>query len=188
MTASQKIVILTFGHDIAVTDVRPSKTVVGQGFCMFINVTVRDFGTYSETFNVTTSANNTVIYTDSIILASGLDTLLTLLWNASGFPIGSYTIKSYAEPVSGENDTSDNTYIFGQVTVAKKGDINSKTPNTPDGKVDMWDIAAVARPFSAHAGDSLWNGNADITGPIVGLPDNVIDMRDISTVARSFGP
>jgi hypothetical protein len=188
MTASQKIVILTFGHDIAVTDVRPSKTVVGQGFCMFINVTVRDFGTYSETFNVTTSANNTVIHTDSIILASGLDTLLTLLWNASGLPMGSYTIKSCAEPVNGENDTSDNTYIFGQVTVAKKGDINSKTPNTPDGRVDMWDIAAVARPFSAHAGDSLWNGNADITGPVLGLPDNVIDMRDISTVARSFGP
>lgn len=187
MTFSQAVTILTPEHDIAVTDVRPSKTVVGQGFCMFINVTIRDFGSYNETFNVTTSVNNTVIHTDSISLASGFDTLLTLLWNASGFPMGNYTLKSYAEPVDGETNTSDNTCTFGQVTVAEKGDINSKTPNTPDGRVDMWDIAAVARPFGVHAGDSLWNGNADITGPVLGLPDNIIDMRDISTVARSFG-
>jgi hypothetical protein len=142
---------------------------------------------HAETFDTTTFANETVIDTHSVTLASGVSRLLTLVWNVSGLPMSNLIIRSYAEPVSGETNTSDNTYIFGQVTVAKRGDINSKTPNTPDGRVDMWDIAAVARPFDAHVGDSLWNGNADITGPVLGLPDNITDMRDISVVARSFG-
>jgi hypothetical protein len=187
MTASQTVAILTTGHDIAVTDVKPSKTVVGQGFCAFINVTVRNFGTYTETFNTTTSANDTVIHTDSVTLASGFNALLSLVWNVSGFSIGNYIIASYAEPVGGETNTSDNTYVYGQVTVARRGDINSRMPNTPDGKVDMWDIAAVAHPFGTHPGDNLWNGNADITGVTPGLPDRTVDMRDVSIVARGFG-
>jgi hypothetical protein len=154
---------------------------------MFMNVTVRNFGAYSETFNTTTSANETVIRTDSVTLASGLNTMLTLVWNVSGFPSGNYMVKSYVEPVGGETNTSDNTYVYGRVTVVRRGDINSKIPNMPEGKVDMWDIAAVAHPFGTHHGNSLWNGNADITGVTPGLPDGAVDMRDVSLVARSFG-
>jgi hypothetical protein len=186
-TASDKVTILTPTHDVAVTNVTASKTVVGQGFCMFINVTVKNFGIYGETFNTITYANDTAVNTTFVTLASGNEMLLPLVWNTSGFLMGAYTVKSYAEPVSGETDVSDNILIFGQVAVAKIGDINSRVPNTPDGKVDMFDIAAVARPFGMQPGGSLWNGNADITGTTLGLPDNKIDMRDIALVAKSFG-
>ena len=175
------------GHDVAVTDVKPSKTVIGQGFCAFINVTVLNFGEYSETFNTTTAANDIVIHADSVSLASGFSAMLSFLWNVSSFPVGVYVVESFAEPVGGETITSNNAYVFGQISVAKRGDINSNVPDSPDGRVDMKDVAAVARPFGMHYGDDLWNGNADITGVTLGLPDGIIDMRDISLVARNFG-
>jgi len=39
-------------HDIAVTDVTPSKTVVGQGYSLNINVTVENQGDCTETFGI----------------------------------------------------------------------------------------------------------------------------------------
>jgi parallel beta-helix repeat protein len=53
-------------HDITVTNITPSKTVVGQNYSMKINVTVADEGNYTETFNVTLSANATAIATQTI--------------------------------------------------------------------------------------------------------------------------
>jgi hypothetical protein len=45
-------------HDVAVTNVRPYKTVVGQGFSSRINVTVANQGTCTETFDVSLYANS----------------------------------------------------------------------------------------------------------------------------------
>ncbi len=39
-------------HDVAVTDVQLSKTIVGQGYCMKINVTVENQGDFLEWFGV----------------------------------------------------------------------------------------------------------------------------------------
>ncbi len=50
--------VYAFGvHDVAVTNVRSSKTVVGQGYSAIINVTVANQGSYPETFNVTARAD-----------------------------------------------------------------------------------------------------------------------------------
>jgi outer membrane protein assembly factor BamB len=52
--------VYAFGvHDVAVTNVAPSKTVVGQGFSASINVTAANQGSYTETFNVTAYCNLT---------------------------------------------------------------------------------------------------------------------------------
>lgn len=48
-----------FKHDIAITSVATSKTVVGQSYNSDINVTVTNQGDYIETFNVTTYYNLT---------------------------------------------------------------------------------------------------------------------------------
>jgi hypothetical protein len=56
-----------------------------------------------------------------------------------------------------------------------------------DGRIDMRDIAIVARAFSTRPGDPLWNPLADLSGPTRGVPDGVVDMRDISLVGKEFG-
>jgi len=45
-------------HDVAVTSVVPSKTVVGQGYCLSINVTVENQGNFAETFDITAYYGN----------------------------------------------------------------------------------------------------------------------------------
>jgi hypothetical protein len=53
------------GHNVAISNVLPSKTVVGQGYSLNINVTAANQGDYTETFNVTAYADALPIpYTD----------------------------------------------------------------------------------------------------------------------------
>jgi hypothetical protein len=46
-------------HDVAVRQVEPFKTVVGQGTISLFNVTVANMGDYPEEFNVTLYCNAT---------------------------------------------------------------------------------------------------------------------------------
>jgi parallel beta-helix repeat protein len=45
-------------HDVAITNVTPSKTVVGQGYSLNVNVTAANQGTNAETFSVTAYYGN----------------------------------------------------------------------------------------------------------------------------------
>jgi len=83
---------------------------------------------------------------------------------------------------SGYNVTTNingiNVYVHGPTTSIY--DING------DGKVDIKDIAIVAKAFGSEPGDPNWNPQADITGP-TGEPDGKVDIRDIALVARHYG-
>jgi hypothetical protein len=50
-----------------------------------------------------------------------------------------------------------------------------------DGKVDIRDIATVAKSFGTTPGHLRWEKEADING------DNKIDIRDVALVAKDFG-
>jgi len=60
-TLSTHEVVIQFAPDVAVTNVTPSKTIVGQDYCMSINVTVQNQGGTTETFNVTAYYGNATI-------------------------------------------------------------------------------------------------------------------------------
>jgi lysozyme len=115
---------LTSEYDIGITEIVPSKTVVGQGYKLTINVTIMNYGAHTETFNVTVYANTTIISQTEATLTSGNSTTISFTWNTSGFTKGNYTISAYAWPVSGETDTVDNTCIDGIVTVTIPGDVD----------------------------------------------------------------
>jgi len=64
--------------------------------------------------------------------------------------------------------------------------IGKRTPTLtgdlfPDGKIDMRDIAIVAKAFNTSPGDPLWVSEADLNA------DGKIDMKDIAIVAKAFG-
>jgi len=169
-------------HDIAITNVIPSKTVVGQGFSLNVNVTAANQGDYTESFNVTVYANTTIIETKTnITLTSGNTTNITFIWNTTGFAKGNYTIKAVANPLLGETDTDDNTRTDGWVIVAMVGDISSDIPGVPDGKVDMVDMYEVAKRFGLNYPDPRFVANFDVDG------DNKIDMVDMWIVSKEFG-
>ncbi|MCJ7424386.1 S8 family serine peptidase [Candidatus Bathyarchaeota archaeon] len=175
-------------HDVAVTDVRPFKTVIGQGYSPDINVTMGNQGNFAETFNVSVYANTTEIGAKTITLTSGGSVDITFFWNTTGFAYGNYTVSAYAWPVQGETNASDNYLTGGWVVVAMIGDLTGGTPNSwdfvPDGKVDTKDVSIVARCFGSYPDCLLpliWLPNCDIDN------NQKIDVADVATVARHFG-
>jgi hypothetical protein len=164
-------------HDVSIISVTPGKTIVGEGFPMRINVTVGNPGEYPETFNVTAYANATAIATQTVALSNASSTVAMFNWNTSGYSKANYTISAYAWPVAGETQTQDNNLTsLVPVLVAMQGDIQSLI-----GKVDMRDIAFIARAFGAKPGYPLWDPNADLND------DDKIDMKDIAVAAKNFG-
>jgi len=163
-------------YDVAITNVVPSKTVVGQGYSLNINITAANQGDYTETFNITAYANATIINTlTGITLTSGNSTTVTLTWNTTGFAKGNYIIWAYAWPVPGETDTADNTCTDGYVFVGLVGDINA------DRIVDIEDIYTTALAYGTMPGQPDYKPNLDING------DGIIDIEDIYTTALHYG-
>jgi hypothetical protein len=147
--------------DIAVTNVPPSKTVVGEGFTLNTNVTVANLGTFTETFNVILFANDTFIILQTVSLTNGTSTTITFTWNTTGFAYGNYTISAYIEPVSGETNTEDNTCTGGIVTVTIPGDVDGDLENGHY-DVDLFDAVKLLACYGAKEGDSNFDPNCDI--------------------------
>lgn len=171
-------------HDVAVMEVGLSKTVVGQGYSMSIDVMVANLGNYTEAFDVTIFANATAIGTETVNdMANGTSLPLHFAWNTSSFANGNYLINSYAAPVQGEANTTDNTLDSEWVSVAMLGDVNA------DGEVDILDAATIGLHFSHLPPDGHAQGtpqysscfNADIND------DGIVDIFDIVVVALHFG-
>jgi len=169
-------------YDIAITNVSPSKTVVGQGFSININVIAANQGDYTETFNVTVYANTTIIATllTNITLTSGNSTTITFTWNTTGFAKGYYTISAYAWPVQGETHTTDNNCTGGTVLVNVAGDVSGSTQGVPDGIVNILDINYLVRLFMTRPKSPNWNPNADINN------DLVINILDVYIPVQNF--
>jgi len=165
---------------IAITRATTSKTVIGQGFTLSINVTILNHGVDDEVSTVAIYANTTVKASLPATLTNRNFTTITFLWNTTGVAKGNYTITAKATPVPDETDTTDNTLTDGWVIVAMIADITGPE-GYPDGKVDMRDVYLVARRFGIKPGHPLWNPNCDFND------DEKIDMRDIYVVARNFG-
>jgi hypothetical protein len=162
-------------HDINITDVTTHKTIVGKGKNCYINVTILNEGTFTETFNVTVYANTTEVDTQKVLnLAPGTQITITLTWNTSGFAYA-YTITAYATPDPAETDLADNTFIDGVVKVSCLGDLNG------DYIVDGQDYQLVKIAVPSMPGSPNWNPNADLND------DGIVDGQDFQIVKSLIG-
>jgi hypothetical protein len=168
--------VAAHAHDLAVTNTVLSKTVVGQGFTLNVNVTVENQGYNSEIFNLTTYANATPIQTFNITnLLPGSSTTITFNWNTSGFAKGNYTISAYASPVDGETDTGNNLFTDGFVKIGIPGDINGDTV------VDSTDLGILGSAWGSFRGDLNYVPEADIND------DGVVDSTDLGIMGAHWG-
>jgi parallel beta-helix repeat protein len=160
---------------IAVENLTSSKTVVGQGYDLTLNVTVKNLGNKIEGFNVVVYSNSTEIHTRYVLLKGNQSSLITLIWNTTGFSKGNYTISAYAWPVLGETDTDDNRFTGGVVTVTVAGDLDGNFA------VQLNDLVTLAKAYGSKPGEPNWNPNADLdNNGVVGLPDLV-------ALAKNYG-
>jgi hypothetical protein len=162
-------------HDIAIINMETIRTMTNYTI-VYINVTLENQGQVAETFNVTAYYDSVPIETKNVTnLIPSAVTVVTFTWDTETSPKGNYTMSATASMIVGETDTADNEYTDGWVWAYSLGDING------DGKVDILDIAQVAKAFGSKPGDPNWDPNADINY------DNQVNILDISTVAIRFG-
>ena len=156
-----------------VAAITPNSTWVYQGQTVNVNVTLSNFGNSPEEMWVTLYSNITAdksIGVYPVNLDAGQSYTLKFTWNTAGIPCLNYTLTAVATIPTGSNTLSD-----GNITVRLLGDVNG------DGRVDLRDIALVARAFGSTPNSPNWNPAADVNG------DGIVNMKDIDLVARNFG-
>ena len=104
-------------HDVAVKAITVDKTAVCKGQSVQINITVENKGSFHESFNVTSYANETLINTTEVTMSYYNLMIISIKWNTTQTFLGIYRISATASIVFGENQTTDNTYIGDTVTV-----------------------------------------------------------------------
>jgi hypothetical protein len=179
-TADGTVYVTGTSPDVAVTFVKPLKTIIGKSHTGNTNVTVENHGGFPATFNVTAYADTTVFASANVSLTIG-SIIITLTWNTSTFAYGNYTIKAIADTIPGETDTADNTYISViQVHVGVPGDVSGPTQGVYDNIVNMRDISYMILLFNTRPESPNWNPNVDVNN------DAVVNMRDISIAIINF--
>jgi len=159
---------------VAITNVIPSKTIVGQGLTAKIDVSVLNEGNFTETFNVTVYANTTAIEPQTVnSMPNGTSTILTFTWNTTGFS-HAYTISANATILPGEIDIADNTRTNGIVKVSCLGDLNG------DYITDGQDYQLVKKAVPSSPGSPRWNPNADLND------DGIVDGQDFQIVKNNI--
>ena len=170
-------------HDVAITDLSPSKTIVGQGQNLDVNMTVANQGNYTETFNVTlcaspaanSSGETFFIQGETIALESGGMVTLKLAWDTTGYEYGNYTISACAWPVPGETNTTDNTRTSDIVEVTIVGDVDG------DFDVDMLDVTKITGRFGTRRGNPVFSPSTDINN------DDAITILDVVLCTVNYG-
>jgi parallel beta-helix repeat protein len=152
-----------------------SKTVVAQGISITVRTDVKivNYGIQEETFNFTFQIIR--LFTElTIKLASRNSTTVVSLWPTTNSPKGNYVILAQVTSVSGEADTSDNTFSCA-VYIGVPGDVDG---NHIVNTLDLFKIASV---FDATIGQPNYVSNFDVD-------DNcIINMPDLSLAAIHFG-
>jgi cytochrome c biogenesis protein CcdA len=96
-------------HNIAILSLMPSQTSASRGEKVNLIVTVANSGMNTESFNVSTYYNETLIETQTVTsLSPNASQTMVFVWDTTNKTLGNYIIKAKAELSSNETDLSDN--------------------------------------------------------------------------------
>ena len=162
--------------NLAVVDVLPSKSNVGEGYKLYISVTVQNQGWNAQTTKLTVYVNTTIVGTiASLALPKRSQAILIFTWQTTPALKGNYIISSTVDPIPNEPDVRDNNRTYGRIVkVTIVGDVNG------DGVVDIYDAITLSNAFASVPSSPTWNGNADINS------DNSVDIFDAILLAANF--
>jgi hypothetical protein len=158
---------VTIGDALTLT---PLKTVVAEGRCLPLNVTIFNSDGNPETLNVTLSCNETAITTDPSVNASTGFSTVPFTWNTTNFPCGNYLLSA----------TAGNLTVETSIALTIPGDVNG------DFKIDLSDLVILANAYGTTAASPQgtephqWNPNADMNG------DGVVNLYDLVLLATHY--
>ncbi|RLI03228.1 hypothetical protein DRO30_01405, partial [Candidatus Bathyarchaeota archaeon] len=155
------IVEIMSQHDVAVTDIKTSRTWIYQTNPLDFNVTVENKGDFIENITLTLYYN---ISSEGIIsqatitnLEPGENITITLTWDTAEIPpCHNYTIVATVTIEAPDNNPADNIYVNGAIRVKLFGDVND------DQVIDISDLSITAQAYGSYPGHPRWLLAADI--------------------------
>jgi hypothetical protein len=163
-------------HDLAVTELRASKTIVGKGSALFLSVTIVNKGDFRENVSFSLSLNSTVISNSTFSYPFEIrqSTTILLIPITASLAYGNYTAKVHVTPVAGEtNFTNNDKSCWFFITIP--GDANA------DKKVNVLDLILIATHLGIPVYSSQWNSNFDLNS------DAAINVLDLILCATHKG-
>jgi cytochrome c biogenesis protein CcdA len=137
-------------HDVAVLSVTPTSNSITRGEILDINVTVKNEGNLTESFNVTAYYNDAnlidILPVDNLI--TGAEMSLIFQWNTTDVVEGNYNISARADNIENEADTQDNLRYDGVVEIRA-----ASTPVTT--RHDIAIISVIPSLTEAKAGEKI---------------------------------
>jgi len=174
-TTSREIAIMMI-HDVAIIDIESLERIYND-WSVSVKVTIKNEGTYHETFNVELYANSTIIQTKQVSNLGPVQTqTLTFTWNTTDLTLlANYTLQAIAEILENETDTSDNSLDFGPVFVTMIGDIMFNR------KIDLYDAVALLKIYGVKEGNLNWDIMMDL------VRDGAINLYDAVKLLTKYG-
>jgi hypothetical protein len=163
-----------------------TKEHIGEGYPQILPIIIRNYYNETTTFDIAAYYNNDPLPTLPPPLGNQSLTLnplesgdAILVWNeVATWPKGTYTVTITI--IVHFPDCTTIEFVFPitfQISIL--GDLNG------DGKVDMKDIAPVAKAFGTKLCQPRWNPDADLNYDINN--DLLVNMKDIAIVSKNFG-
>ena len=174
------IVEILWRYDVAVIDLTTPVQFVYSGRNFTVDVTVQNNGDAAENVTIVAyfnaSSNEILGEGELENLLPGESRTITLTAGTKNVTAGHhYVLTAVAIIEEMDYNPSDNRLAGPTITIRFLGDING------DGKVDVKDIAVLARLFGIKAGGTNWNPDCDLNS------DGKIDVMDVALAARNFG-
>jgi len=170
-----KIYAFSTKRDVTITSVTPSKTIVGRGCPLIVNVTVGNLGDLAEDVVVTLLCDEMPLATETVInLLNGDSANVSFYWEAN-VDMGNYTIAAKTKVLTGETVFWNNAYTDGWIFVTIPGDVNG------DRKCDMQDIFQLILHYGCEKPQPCYVANYDIND------DGKTDLLDLFTAILHYG-
>jgi PKD repeat protein len=172
---TSRTVRITEIHDVALESVQCIDKIYTD-WLFSIKATVRNKGTFAETFNIIGYYNGSMLGTTAVSnLAPQTERVVDIQWNTTGLPIYvSYIIAVEADLPTDINIT-DNMITDGTTRTKALGDVDG------DRDVDIFDIVFIASIYGVDSKNPRWNIQADLQ------PNGKVDIFDVVVAASSYG-
>jgi PKD repeat protein len=174
-TTSKEAVIMVI-RDVSVINIESLETVYDD-WNVSVSVTVKNEGSYDETFNVELYAHSTLIGTKQVSSLGPLATkTVTFNWDTTGLTLlANYTLQAVAETLVNETDTADNSLDFGPIFVVMNGDIIFNR------EIDLYDAVKLLTIYGTKENSPNWNIMVDL------VRDGEINLYDAVKLLSKYG-
>jgi PKD repeat protein len=173
---TSKEVVIKVTRDVSVIDIESLERIYND-WTVSVSVTVKNEGTYDETFNVKLYANSTLVGTKQVSSLGPLATkIVTFSWNTAGLTLlANYTLQAVADVLVNETDTADNSLDFGPIFVMMNGDIMFNR------EIDLYDAVRLLTIYGTTEDDPSFDTMVDL------VRDGTINLYDAVKLLGKYG-